>query len=90
MFNGNFLSKTREIDICIYSNSFLPHRKRHSKSKKEEDKKFPPQKLHNHFSKEPEQNKTKPSKLGMSPFPNFPFLFDVGIPFLSPLYLSSW
>lgn len=38
----------------------------------------------------PNQNKTKPSKPGISPFPNVPLLIDVGTPFLSPLYLSSW
>lgn len=40
MFNGNFFSKMREIDICIYSNFFLFYRKRYFKFKKEEDKKF--------------------------------------------------
>lgn len=38
--------------------------------------------------KEPEQKKT--SKLGMPPLPDVPFLIDVGAPFLSPLYPSSW
>lgn len=58
-----FLAERGEIDICIYSNSSLPHGKTHSKSKKEEDIKSAPrcQKLQNHFSKTPHQTKTKPN-----------------------------
>lgn len=37
-----FLVKRGEIDVCIYSKSFLPHRKTHSKSQKEKDIKCPP------------------------------------------------
>lgn len=84
-----FSAKRGKIDICIYSNSFLPYRQTHCKSKKEEDIKSPSQKNYKVISQK-KQNKTKLSKLGMSPLPNFLFLFNVGILFFSPLNLSSW
>lgn len=83
-------AEREEIDIYIYSNSSLPHRKIRSKSKKEEDTKSPscPQPKVTKSVLKPKQN---PQNFGMSPFPNVPVLTDVGIPFLfSPLDLSSW
>lgn len=86
-FMAIFSAKKGEIDVCIYSNS-LPHR--HIPNlKKEEDITPPPHKTCNHFSEEPEQNKTKSQNLECTL--SLIFLSSSALAlYLSPLYLSSW